>query len=129
MSEEITITKEDLVLWLDRPPSNDDLDLCEYLANAVQNRQKYYEENQQLKERCEKYCEQYQTVCDELTSEKMDLKQVLDEIREYINKQIREYKYVMNEVQMEDYVEDIYYMIIRNFEGVLQILDKAGNNG
>lgn len=55
MNEEITITKEDLVLWLDRPPSNDDLDLCEYLANAVQNRQKYYEENQQLKEKMNEY--------------------------------------------------------------------------
>lgn len=52
--EEITITKEDLVQWLDRPPSNDDLDLCEFLANAVQNRQKYYEENQELKDRIDK---------------------------------------------------------------------------
>lgn len=33
--KECLITKEDLTLWIDRPPSNDDLDLCEYLANAV----------------------------------------------------------------------------------------------
>ena len=48
MNEELKITKEDLVNWIDRPPSNDDLDLCEYLSNAVQNRQKYFEEKQKL---------------------------------------------------------------------------------
>lgn len=52
--EEITITKEYLVQWLDRPPSNEDLDLCEFLANAVQNRQKYHKQNQELKDRIDK---------------------------------------------------------------------------
>lgn len=48
MNEELKITKEDLVNWIDRPPSNGDLDLCEYLSNAVQNRRKYFEEKQKL---------------------------------------------------------------------------------
>ena len=39
--EEIKITKEDLVSWLDRPPSNEDLDLCSYLANALEKQQYY----------------------------------------------------------------------------------------
>lgn len=82
MSEEITITKEDLVLWLDRPPSNDDLDLCEYLANAVQNRQKYYEENRQLKEKVKWYKKENKH------NQKIIIKdtKVLDEIREQLKK-------------------------------------------
>lgn len=55
MNEDLKITKEDLVLWLDRPPSNDDLDLCSYLSNAVENQYKYYEENKQLKEDLKEY--------------------------------------------------------------------------
>ena len=73
------------------------------------------QENQQLKERCEKYCEQYQTVCDELTSEKMDLKQVLDEIREYINT-----------TEVSDDIGGI--LILKEcmyFDEILQILDKV----
>lgn len=48
MNKELKITKEDLVNWIDRPPSNDDLDLCKYLSNAVQNREKYFEKIKQL---------------------------------------------------------------------------------
>ena len=53
--EEIKITKEDLVLWLDRPPSDDDLDLCIYLSNAVENQHKYFQENQKLKDKINQY--------------------------------------------------------------------------
>lgn len=116
MSEEITITKEDLVLWLDRPPSNDDLDLCKYLANAVQNRQKYYEENQQLK-----LTNQALSGCLKIDKEKIDyyvdrseqLEKVLDEIREYIN-------------ELDDDTENTIYDIDRNVrDDLLQILDKV----
>lgn len=48
MKEEIKITKEDLVMWLDRPPSDDDFDLCSFLAKSVENQKKYYEENKSL---------------------------------------------------------------------------------
>lgn len=48
--EELKITKEDLALWLDRPPSNDDLDLCAYLEKALENQHNYYQENKQLKD-------------------------------------------------------------------------------
>ena len=37
MSEEIMITKEDLVNWLDRPPSNDDLDLIGFITTRLEN--------------------------------------------------------------------------------------------
>lgn len=47
--EELKIAKEDLVLWLDRPPSNDDLDLCAYLEKALENQHNYYQEIKQLK--------------------------------------------------------------------------------
>ncbi len=52
--EELKITKEDLALWLDRPPSNDDLDLCAYLEKALENQHNYYQEIKQLKERINK---------------------------------------------------------------------------
>lgn len=84
MSEEITITKEDLVLWLDRPPSNDDLDLCEYLANAVQNRQKYYEKNQHLKENNKSIMEELLRVVGLYNQQKS----VLDEIRDNLQNSI-----------------------------------------
>lgn len=41
MKDELKITKEDLVLWLDRPPSDEDFELCSYLANALEKQQYY----------------------------------------------------------------------------------------
>lgn len=52
--KELKITKEDLVLWLDRPPSDDDLDLCAYLEKALENQHNYYQENKELKRRINK---------------------------------------------------------------------------
>ena len=52
--EELKITKEDLALWLDRPPSDDDLDLCVYLEKALENQHNYYQENKELKRRINK---------------------------------------------------------------------------
>ena len=54
MNEELKITKEDLVLWLDRPPSNTDLDFCDYLVKALENQQKFFEERNNYKELYEK---------------------------------------------------------------------------
>ena len=52
-------------------------------------------------------------------------KKVIDEAREYTKKEIREYKYAIDETTMDSDTEDIYDMAIRNFEKLLQILDKA----
>ena len=52
-------------------------------------------------------------------------KEVIDEVREYTKKEIREYKYAIDETTMDSDTEDIYDMVIRNFEKLLQILDKA----
>ena len=30
------ITRDDLINWIDRPPSNDDLDLCNYIIDLQQ---------------------------------------------------------------------------------------------
>lgn len=46
----IRITRDDLIDWIDRPPSNSDIELCDYLVNALDNQYKYYNEIQQLKE-------------------------------------------------------------------------------
>ena len=73
--EEIKITKEDLVLWLDRPPSDDDLDLCIYLSNAVENRHKYFQENQKLKNRITELENDKQALIDWLNETLNELKQ------------------------------------------------------
>lgn len=51
MDDDIRITTDDLVAWIDRPPSDADLELCDYLVNALDNQFKYYEEIQQLREK------------------------------------------------------------------------------
>lgn len=116
MSEEISkLTKEDLVLWLDRPPSNDDLDLCEFLANAVQNRQKYYEENQQLKEQIEQKYEKLGTLYEENTK----LLSVLNEIREKLD-------FAKATIEHDkDY--DIGYNFLINANKIVEILDKVNS--
>ena len=45
----LRITRDDLLDWIDRPPSNADIELADYLVNALDNQRKYYEENTQLK--------------------------------------------------------------------------------
>lgn len=48
MSEELMITKEDLVNWLDRPPSNDDLDLIGFITTRLEN---FYKLEQELNQK------------------------------------------------------------------------------
>ena len=52
-------------------------------------------------------------------------KEVIEEVRKYTKKEIREYKYAIDEITMDSDTEDIYDMAIRNFEKLLQILDKV----
>ena len=104
MKEEIKITKEDLVMWLDRPPSDDDFDLCSFLAKAVENQKKYYEENKslqsQLKAKEEEIEKQFKSMSaiihhnsdlyleesNKLIKERQQLKEVIKEAREYVEK-------------------------------------------
>ena len=51
MNKELKITKEDLIVWLDRPPTDYDLELCAYLENALENQEKYYNQIQKLQEK------------------------------------------------------------------------------
>lgn len=58
MYEEINknlMTKDDIAAWLDRPPSNDDLDLCQYLANAVKLKYEFGEKIEQAIKIINKY--------------------------------------------------------------------------
>lgn len=48
IDKDLIITQQDLVDWIDRPPSNDDLDLCNYLSNAVKNQYEYHKEIERL---------------------------------------------------------------------------------
>lgn len=56
MNEELMITKEDLVNWLNRPPSNDDLDLIGFITTRLENFYKLEKENSQLKEDLKDAC-------------------------------------------------------------------------
>lgn len=70
MYEEINknlMTKDDVAAWLDRPPSNDDLDLCQYLANAVKLK---YEFGEKI-EKAIKYIETTTAKNDELRCTKL----------------------------------------------------------
>lgn len=57
--KELLITSQDLVDWIDRPPSNDDLDLCNYLENAVKNQYKYKNVIDKIKEYIKTRKEEY----------------------------------------------------------------------
>ena len=47
MNEELMITQQDLIDWLDRPPSNDDLDLATFISTRLENFYKLEEQLQQ----------------------------------------------------------------------------------
>lgn len=55
IDKDLIITQQDLVDWIDRPPSNDDLDLCSYLSNAVKNQYEYHKEIDRLNKECDTY--------------------------------------------------------------------------
>ena len=84
MKEEIKITKEDLVMWLDRPPSDDDFDLCSFLAKAVENQKKYYEENKSLQSQLKAKEEVIETIKKQLYNAINILKDVDDETNKTI---------------------------------------------
>ena len=42
------ITRDDLIEWIDRPPSNDDLNMCKYIIGLQ-------EENEKLKKQITEY--------------------------------------------------------------------------
>lgn len=48
--EELMITKEDLVNWLNRLPNNDDLDLIGFITTRLENFYKLQQENKKQKE-------------------------------------------------------------------------------
>lgn len=69
IDKDLIITQQDLVDWIDRPPSNDDLDLCSYLSNAVKNQYEYKEEIDKLTAESTEWENKYyqlQNIIDEL---------------------------------------------------------------
>lgn len=81
IDKDLIITQQDLVDWIDRPPSNDDLDLCSYLSNAVKNQ---YEYKRQI-EIMEKY---FELIIDlgydyDGFNKEEDLKGLIDELVRY----------------------------------------------
>lgn len=92
------ITKEDLVAWIDRPPSNDDLDLCSYLSNAVKNQfafskkiEQLQQENKQLKEKLkikhDGFMASTEELCEYATNWE-NLKQWLEEEQERLAREV-----------------------------------------
>ena len=80
------------------------------------------QENKQLKEQVQDLKADYGTIAQ---IERDLYKEVIEEVRKYTKKEIREYKYAIDETTMDSDTEDIYDMAIRNFEKLLQILDKV----
>ena len=80
------------------------------------------QENKQLKEQVQDLKADYGTIAQ---IERDLYKEVIEEVRKYTKKEIREYKYAIDETTMDSDTEDIYDMVIRNFEKLLQILDKV----
>lgn len=88
MNDDFKKTKEDLIGWIDRPPSNYDLDLCSYLANAVENQHKYLNENEQLKKQ---YCERTDCAGRIGNSKKVEqLQNNWNELKEWLKREHRE---------------------------------------
>ena len=48
MTEKLMITQQDLIDWIDRPPSNDDLDLALFISTRLE---KFYELEQKLQQK------------------------------------------------------------------------------
>ena len=95
------------------------LNLSMVLLEEFENLQ---QENKQLKEQVQDLKADYGTIAQ---IERDLYKEVIEEVRKYTKKEIREYKYAIDETTMDSNTEDIYDMVIRNFEKLLQILDKA----
>lgn len=71
---------------------------------------KLEQENNQLKEEYYKQIEEYQKACDEVTSDKMDLENIIKELRSWLEEEIEEY----------NYDTDIQYY----YKNVLNVLNK-----
>ena len=48
LPKEVTINKQDLIDWIDRQPSNDDLDLARFIATRLE---KFYDLENQLQQK------------------------------------------------------------------------------
>ena len=90
MNEELMITQQDLIEWLDRPPSNDDLDLATFISTRLENFYKLEEQLQQkeniIKEVREyiynnSFDEERKEIIDELwVNEIKDILEILDKV-------------------------------------------------
>lgn len=77
MNKEIMITQQDLIDWLDRPPSNNDIDLINFIVCRLDNFYKLKEENERLKNQLDFIGEQNHII-DKLEKENERLKLVRD---------------------------------------------------
>ena len=93
------------------------LNLSMVLLEEFENLQ---QENKHLKEQAQDLKADYGKIAQ---IERDLYKEVIEEVRKYTKKEIREYKYAIDETTMDSDIENIYDMVIRNFEKLLQILD------
>lgn len=121
MNEEI---KEKLIDWIDRPPSNSDLDFINEILELQQ-------ENEQLKKRNKEIYDGFLATQEELTEyaiENEELKKQKDDVVEYI----KEYKKILEEGNNKgaDYV--VINSIYQRIEDLLRMLgeiQKCFKNG
>ena len=139
--EELKITKEDLALWLDRPPSNDDLDLCAYLEKALENQHNYYQEIKQLQQEKQQLmndinklqkelneenlqCSKYAIEFNDQKEKNKQLKDNWNKLKEWVNKN---YDYYINNA---DYIGGrlCFTDMKNNMRELEQGSDSNGNN-
>nr|DAU13572.1 MAG TPA: hypothetical protein [Caudoviricetes sp.] len=147
--EELKITKEDLALWLDRPPSNDDLDLCAYLEKALENQHNYYQEIKQLQQEnkiLRENAEHNDKVVDKvnwknqlLKKENKQLKDNWNRLKEQINNSGRSFKNRcydlvcdIDEVpkeQLTNFVTYLAYEVMKELIEKIELEQGSDNNG
>lgn len=74
------ITQQDLIDWIDRQPSNDDLDLATFIATRLE---KFYDLEQELQQE-KKDFKETNDYCFELKRELQQKENIIKEVREYI---------------------------------------------
>lgn len=132
--EELMITKEDLVNWLNRLPNNDDLDLIGFITTRLENFYKLQQENKQLKEQLlvtQDNEETFRLEMEDITQTLgLDEDALFDDVKAYAGSlkdnwnKLKEY--VTNEPILDFYNDKLpFEIIIKKIKDKIQELEKG----
>lgn len=132
--EELMITKEDLVNWLNRLPNNDDIDLIGFITTRLENFYKLQQENKQLKEQLlvtQDNEETFRLEMEDITQTLgLDEDALFDDVKAYAGSlkdnwnKLKEY--VTNEPILDFYNDKLpFEIIIKKIKDKIQELEKG----